>query len=64
MISRDKTDEQKTKQMLCQQHRGRMRCGGLVIQARRLRRSAFLASPDSSFMTGSEVFVDGGFAQI
>jgi NAD(P)-dependent dehydrogenase (short-subunit alcohol dehydrogenase family) len=25
--------------------------------------AAFLASPDSSFMTGSEVFVDGGFAQ-
>jgi NAD(P)-dependent dehydrogenase (short-subunit alcohol dehydrogenase family) len=25
---------------------------------------AFLASSDSSFMTGSEVFVDGGFAQI
>ena len=26
--------------------------------------AAFLASGDSSFMTGSEVFVDGGFAQI
>jgi len=26
--------------------------------------AAFLASPDSSFMTGSEVFVDGGVAQI
>lgn len=26
--------------------------------------AAFLASPDSSFMTGSEIFVDGGFAQI
>jgi len=26
--------------------------------------AAFLASSDSSFMTGSEVFVDGGFAQI
>lgn len=25
--------------------------------------AAFLGSPDSSFMTGSEVFVDGGFAQ-
>lgn len=25
---------------------------------------AFLASSDSSFMTGSEIFVDGGFAQI
>jgi NAD(P)-dependent dehydrogenase (short-subunit alcohol dehydrogenase family) len=25
---------------------------------------AFLASHDSSFMTGSEVFVDGGFAQV
>ena len=26
--------------------------------------AAFLASADSSFMTGSEVFVDGGVAQI
>ncbi|MDX3901727.1 MAG: SDR family oxidoreductase [Sphingobium sp.] len=26
--------------------------------------AAFLASPDSSFMTGSEVFADGGLAQI
>jgi NAD(P)-dependent dehydrogenase (short-subunit alcohol dehydrogenase family) len=26
--------------------------------------AAFLASGDSSFMTGSEVFVDGGLAQI
>jgi len=26
--------------------------------------AAFLASGDSSFMTGSEIFVDGGFAQI
>ncbi len=26
--------------------------------------AAFLASDDASFMTGSEVFVDGGFAQI
>ncbi|MBK8838978.1 MAG: SDR family oxidoreductase [Hyphomonadaceae bacterium] len=26
--------------------------------------AAFLASGDSSFMIGSEVFVDGGFAQI
>lgn len=26
--------------------------------------AAFLASPDSAFMTGSEVFVDGGLAQI
>lgn len=26
--------------------------------------AAFLASADSSFMTGSEIFVDGGFAQI
>ncbi len=26
--------------------------------------AAFLASPDSSFMTGSEVAVDGGLAQI
>lgn len=26
--------------------------------------AAFLASSDSSFMTGSEVFVDGGYAQI
>jgi NAD(P)-dependent dehydrogenase (short-subunit alcohol dehydrogenase family) len=26
--------------------------------------AAFLASPDSTFMTGSEVFVDGGLAQI
>lgn len=26
--------------------------------------AAFLASEDSSFMTGSEVFVDGGFAQV
>jgi len=24
----------------------------------------FLASDDSSFMTGSEVFVDGGMAQV
>jgi NAD(P)-dependent dehydrogenase (short-subunit alcohol dehydrogenase family) len=26
--------------------------------------AAFLASSDSSFMTGSEVFVDGGLAQV
>ena len=26
--------------------------------------AAFFASDDSSFMTGSEVFVDGGFAQV
>jgi len=26
--------------------------------------AAFLASADSSFMTGSEVFVDGGLAQV
>lgn len=26
--------------------------------------AAFLASGDSSFMTGSEVFVDGGLAQV
>lgn len=26
--------------------------------------AAFLASPDSSFMTGSEIFVDGGLAQV
>jgi NAD(P)-dependent dehydrogenase (short-subunit alcohol dehydrogenase family) len=26
--------------------------------------AAFLASSDSSFMTGGEVFVDGGFAQV
>jgi NAD(P)-dependent dehydrogenase (short-subunit alcohol dehydrogenase family) len=26
--------------------------------------AAFLASGDSSFMTGSEMFVDGGLAQI
>jgi NAD(P)-dependent dehydrogenase (short-subunit alcohol dehydrogenase family) len=26
--------------------------------------AAFLSSQDSSYMTGSEVFVDGGFAQI
>lgn len=26
--------------------------------------AAFLASPDSSFMTGSEIFTDGGMAQI
>lgn len=26
--------------------------------------AAFLASSDSSFMTGSEIFVDGGLAQI
>lgn len=26
--------------------------------------AAFLASPDSSFMTGGEVFVDGGLAQV
>jgi NAD(P)-dependent dehydrogenase (short-subunit alcohol dehydrogenase family) len=26
--------------------------------------AAFLASADSSFMTGSEMFVDGGVAQI
>lgn len=26
--------------------------------------AAFLASADSSFMTGSEVFADGGFAQV
>ncbi|WP_263433656.1 SDR family oxidoreductase [Vreelandella aquamarina] len=25
---------------------------------------AFLASEDSRFMTGSEVFVDGGYAQV
>jgi NAD(P)-dependent dehydrogenase (short-subunit alcohol dehydrogenase family) len=26
--------------------------------------AAFLASADSSFMTGGEVFVDGGLAQV
>lgn len=38
--------------------------GRLADPAETAAVAAFLASDDSSFMTGSEVFVDGGFAQV
>ena len=40
------------------------RSGGMGDPAETAAVAAFLASADSSFMTGSEVFVDGGLAQI
>lgn len=38
---------------------------GRIGQAEEVAAAAlFLASDESSFMTGSEMFVDGGFAQV
>ncbi|PRQ02083.1 SDR family NAD(P)-dependent oxidoreductase [Enhygromyxa salina] len=38
--------------------------GRMADPAETAAAAAFLASEDSSFMTGSEVFVDGGYAQV
>jgi len=68
-------DVEKLSSQFCNAHRdgssGRGRQTRQSIPLRRIGDAAevavvavFLASEDSSYMTGSEVFVDGGYAQV